>query len=143
MQSQREVEQEKGALFGESQTKMVTTTVKEITPHGVKLELNQEGQFAGSAYNAREIGTTSVFWKMDGTFDWETRVIHMTQEGDVIVGSARGTGRSTPSGNVIEGESLLMTGSQRLSSVNNRRVRIEGTSNMATGETRSKAYLKQ
>jgi hypothetical protein len=139
MQSQ--VEKEKGALFGETQTKMITTTVKEMTPLGVKLEINQQGQFAGAKYTARELSTNNVFVKMDGTMEWEIKIVHTTPEGDILVGSGRGTGKTTAPGNVsAEGQGLLMTQSLRLSAINNTRLRIEAIADLVTGEVHTKSY---
>jgi len=45
-----QIEKEKGALFEETLTKIITTTVREMTPLGVKPEVNQQGQFAGAEY---------------------------------------------------------------------------------------------
>jgi hypothetical protein len=144
MQSQEEVQKEEGALFGESKLKIVTTTVKEMSPHGLRLEVNQQGQFAGGMYNAREISTLNLLLKMDGTYDWEIKIVQTTPEGDILVGSGLGIGGVTSSGKLwAKGESLLMTQSQRLSSLNMTKLRLQATADMQTGEVVRKEYAKK
>jgi hypothetical protein len=133
--------QKTGELFGESKAKVTTTTVKEITPLGVRYEVNYGGQFAGSLYSARELGTITAFLKADGTMEWEVKEIASTAEGDVILASGRGTGKLTGPGMFwSEGEGVVMTQSKRLSSLNGMKLRVEGTSNQATGELQSKFF---
>jgi len=140
---QAQTEKGVGELLGETHGKTVSWTIKEITPHGIKMELNQEGEFAGSLYSARELDTVNVFQKADGTSEWEAKVIHMTNEGEVVVSSARGTGKATGLTTIrADGESILMTQSPRLSSVNMKKLRIEITADTATGEFHSKAYIE-
>lgn len=50
--------------------KTITTSVKEITPFGVRQELNWQGEVAGGKFSASVTGTTKVDLKSDGTYDW-------------------------------------------------------------------------
>ena len=44
-------------ILGEIRGKTVSRTIKEITPLGVRLELNNEGRFVGGMYVADHIET--------------------------------------------------------------------------------------
>jgi hypothetical protein len=137
MQSQKAAEEEisKGELIGEIRGKVVSRTIKELTPLGAKLELNAEGGLTGPKLNSKHLETVNEFLKTDGTFEWETKAMEMTMEGDVIVGSARGTGKPTGATTFWgEGEGLYMTQSTRLASFNGLRVKVEVTGDQATGE---------
>ncbi len=81
----------KGELLLELNGKTVTRTVKEITPHGVRLQMNDEGQTTGK-YNAGIVNTVNVFLKTDGTQEWESKGINTTRDGDLVVISGRGMG---------------------------------------------------
>ena len=125
----------KGELVGEIRAKIVSTTIKELTPLGVKLEYNGEGGLTGSKINSRHLETANVFQKMDGTFEWDTKAIETTMEGDVVVASVRGTGKNTGPTTVWgEGEGLFMTQSPRLSSLNGLRTKVEVSGDLATGD---------
>ena len=83
MQSEREEEQMgKGELLGEIRAKIVSQTIKEFTPLGVKLEINGEGGMTGPQLNAQLLETISLFQKMDGSMEWEDKAIFTTMEGD-------------------------------------------------------------
>ena len=77
------------------QEKVLSRTIKEITPFGVRLELNLEGRVSGELYTAQHMETVTLFQKTDGTFESEARAIESTKEGDVLVISYRGTGKQT------------------------------------------------
>jgi hypothetical protein len=125
----------KGELIGEIRAKVVSRTIKELTPLGAKLELNGEGGLTGAKINTRHIETVNVFQKMDGTFDWDTKSLETTMEGDIVVGSARGSGKSTgPTTMWGEGEGLLMTQSPRLQWLNGQRTKVELTGDQASGD---------
>jgi len=138
---QPQMEKEKGALVGESSLKMVSTTVREMTPLGIKLEINQQGQFAGAKYNAIEFGTNSVYLKMDGTMEWEVKIVQTTPEGEIVVESGRGTGKNLGGGKVrAEGEALMMSQSPKLAAVNNSKLWAEAEADLMTGEVHVKLY---
>src|SRR5579859_6091908 len=110
---------EKGALLGKLRSKMVSRTIRELTPLGARLEINGEGQFVGGKFEARHLETINVFQKMDGTFEWETKLLDTTAEGDVLVGTFKGTGKATgPSSIWGEGEGIYMTQSPKLAWLN-------------------------
>ncbi|HZY94131.1 MAG TPA: hypothetical protein VFE98_04620 [Candidatus Bathyarchaeia archaeon] len=44
------MEKTKGELIGEFHNKMVTTTVKELSPEGVRMEVNMEGEIKGKDF---------------------------------------------------------------------------------------------
>jgi len=139
MQSQKEIQ--KGELLAQVREKILSTTIKEITPFGVKLELNLAGQVAGAMYSAQHIETVSIFQKSDGTSETEARAIETTKEGDVLVFSYRGTRKATGLTTVwAESEALVMTQSPRLAQLNNTRIRAEVTGDFATGEVNVKYY---
>ncbi len=132
---------EKGSLLGESRTKVGPYTIKEITPFGLKIERNDSGQFTG-AYTANVMDSLTIFLKNDGTLDWEAKSLSYTKEGDLIVSHAHGTGRmSGPTSSTVEGEALLMTQSPKLSWLNNKKFRVEGTGDLATMEDRVKFFV--
>jgi hypothetical protein len=142
MQSQKEVEQkERGELFGEIRAKVVNRTIKELTPLGVKLEVNGEGGLTGKILNSKHLETITEFLKTDGTFEWDTKAIEMTMEGEVVVASARGTGKATgPTTIWGEGEGVYMTQSPRLASLNGQRVKVEVTGDQASGDYHVKIW---
>jgi hypothetical protein len=131
---------EKGTLLGEMRTKATPITIKEITPFGVRVEYNDTGQFAGT-YSANVNHTYTVFLKNDGTFDWEAKDLQFTKEGDFIVAIGHGTGKmSGPTTSKAEGEGIYMTQSPKLSWLNNKKWRVECTSDMATSEIYGKFF---
>lgn len=133
----------KGELLFELKGKTVTRTIKDISPNGVKIEMNDTGEIKGK-YNAAHIETVNVLLKTDGTNEWETKAIDTTKEGDMIVSWGSGKGRSTGPGTASwEGEMHYMTQSPRLASLNNTTAWIEGSGNMATGEHQGKIYAKK
>lgn len=131
---------EKGTILGEISEKITTVTIKEITPFGIRMEGNAVEEFAG-VYNASGYSSGTMLLKTDGTVDWEIKLIQLTNEGDLIIGNGYGTGRMTgPKTSVGEGEVVFMTQSQKLSWLNNKKCKVETTSNMATGEEHAKVY---
>ena len=136
-------QKQKGELLIELRGKMSSRTIREITPMGVRMEINDEGMITGK-YNANHIETVTVFQKPDGTNEWETKGIEMTNEGDFIVVSGRGTGTSpTPTTGAWEGEVVFMTRSQKLAWLNTTDGWIEGTGNLQTGEFQGKVYARK
>ena len=134
----------KGELLFEVQGKTVSRTIKEITPHGVRMQMNDEGQITGKL-NAGQINTVNIFMKPDGTNEWEAKGMLNTREGDMVAVSARGTGQmANPSAATWQGESFFMTQSPRLSWLNNSKGWIEGrVDDMASGTYRAKVYAKK
>jgi hypothetical protein len=134
--------QKTGELLGEIRGKTVTRTIKDITPLGVRLELNNEGKFVGK-YVATRIETVSVFQNLDGSLQWESKGLDMTTEGETVVISGRGTGKATGPATIwAEGETVYMTQSPKLAWMNTTKGRVEVTSNNQTGEFEIKVYTR-
>ena len=140
MQAQTE-KMEKGEFLGDYRSKIVTTTLKEISPSGIRMEQNDQGEITGK-YNGRHLGTVTLLSKPDGTVEWESKAMQTTEEGDTLVYWGSGTGRSKANPATWTGELTCMTQSPRLAWLNNAKVHIEGTTDQATGEIRGKAYTK-
>jgi hypothetical protein len=135
--------QKTGELLGEIRGKTVSRTIKDITPLGLRLELNNEGKFVGGKYTANHIETVSVFQSLDGTMQWESKGLDMTTEGETVVISGRGTGKATGPVEIrAVGEVVYMTQSQRLGSLNTTKSRVEITANNQTGEVDIKVYTR-
>ncbi len=140
---QAQTQMSKGELLLEIQGKTVSRTVKEITPHGVKMELNDEGQITGK-FNGNSLNTVNVFLKPDGTNEWESKGIQTTREGDMVVVSSRGTGHmSNPTTGSWQGEAVFMTQSPKLAWLNNTKGWIEGSGDMAQGTYKGKIFAKK
>lgn len=95
-------------------------------------------------YNAAHMETVNVFFKSDGGYEFDTKAIHNTDEGDFIV--VWGSGKGKPSGTTsvaYEGEVHFATNSKRLSWLNGTTGWMEGIGNNATGESASKVYIKK
>ena len=140
---QAQIQTKKGELIGELRGKTVTTTIKEITPFGVRIASNGTGQFTGK-YTASQMDTVNVSLNRDGTSQYETKALQNTMEGDFVVVTSRGNGKSTgPTTVAFEGEVAFMTQSQKLAWLNTTKGWIEGMSNNATGEYQAKIYAQK
>ena len=132
---QTEKAMNKNEAMAEIKEKILSTTIKEITPFGIKLELNLEGQLTGELYTAHHMETVSLVQNVDGSFESEARAIENTRDGDMLVISYRGSGKQTgPTTMWGESEGIIMTQSKRLSQLNNARVKTEVTADVASGE---------
>ncbi|TLY12974.1 MAG: hypothetical protein E6K84_05395 [Thaumarchaeota archaeon] len=133
-------QKKKGELLAEAKGKFVSTTVREISPSGIRLEINDEGQITGK-YKANHIETVSVLQKTDGTNEWQTKGIETTPEGDFIALWGGGTGKATgPTTQQWEGQIQFMTQSRRLSWLNGTKAWVEGEGDAAKGEFHGKWY---
>lgn len=133
----------KGELLFEIQGKTVSSSVKEITPHGLRMEMNDESQTSGK-FNGQGINTVNVFLKPDGTNEWEGKGFQTSREGDMIVMSSRGTGRmASPTNGQWQGEVFFMTQSPKLAWLNNTKGWIEGSGDMAQRTFHGKVYAKK
>ena len=136
-------EKMKGEPILEDRGKVVTTTVKEISPEGIRLEYNTQGQTTGK-FNANGVSTVSIWLKTDGTAEWENKGIETTPEGDFIAVWGKGKGTSTGQGTQSwEGEVHFMTQSPKLSWLNDVKGWVEGTGNQATGESHAKIFQQK
>jgi hypothetical protein len=140
---QAQTQMSKGELLLEMQGKTVSRTIKEISPMGVRMQINDEGQATGK-FNANTINTVNVFLKTDGTNEWESKGLQTTKEGDMIVVSSRGTGRmANPTTGTWQGDAIFMTQSPKLAWLNNTKGWIEGSGDMAQGTYHGKIYAKK
>ena len=117
-------------MLGEIKEKTQATVIKEFAADGAWIEYNSSGEFKGPKYHAQHMETTNVKMKMDGTNEWETKAIEMTKEGDAIMITGKGTGQQSkekPMEGTFSGEVTFMTSSPRLSSINNTKGWVEGT----------------
>ena len=123
------------------QEKVLSRTIKEITPFGIKLELNLEGQVVGEMFTGQHMETVSLFQKTDGTFESEARAIESSKDGDVFVLSYRGTGVQTGLTTMRgQSEGVLMTQSKKYAQLNNTRFRTEVDADVATGDVQVRYY---
>ena len=133
----------KGEVIVELNEKGTTTTIKDITPAGVRLEINLEGEVKGK-FNAAHMETLSVLLKPDGTREWEAKAIEMTKDGDVVILLMKGTAtQESPPVVRFEGEVSFQTSSNRFAWLNTTKGWIEGTNNVSTGEATGKVYEKK
>ena len=133
--------QQTGQLLGEIRGKIVSRSIKDITPLGVRLELINEAQFVGAKYTAAHLETVNMFQSIDGTLQWESKGLESTVDGDMAVFNGRGTGKVVaPAGVKAEGEWVYMSKSPKLSWLNGTKSRIEVTANMTLGEFDIKVY---
>ncbi|HXQ91418.1 MAG TPA: hypothetical protein VN739_00320 [Nitrososphaerales archaeon] len=133
--------QKTGELMGEIRGHIVSRSIKDITPLGVRLELINEAQFVGGKYTATHLETVNMFQKVDGTLEWESKAIETTVEGDFVAINGRGNGKVTgPTSLWAEGEFAYMTKSPKLSWLNGTKSRLEVDANMKTGEFELKVY---
>jgi hypothetical protein len=133
----------KGELLYEFKSKNVTTTIKDIGQNGIQLEMNDQGEVNGKLHG-RHMETVSVNMKTDGTSDFTVKSIMNTKDGDMVVVSGGGKGKSTsPQTATWQGELHFMTQSPKLAWLNNSTGLIEGQGNMATGESSGKVYAKK
>lgn len=118
----------------EQRSKTVSTSVREITPEGVKLEMNWQGKATGKV-DGMTTGTTTIISKPDGSSTWEDKMIGMTAKGEMFVAWGKGTGKMTSPGiTTWEGESQAMSQSPSFAWLNNLKFKSTGTADLAKGE---------
>ncbi len=133
--------QKTGELMGEIRGHIVSRSIKDITPSGVRFELINEAQFVGSKYSATHLETVNMFQKIDGTLEWESKAVQTTVDGDFVAINGRGNGKlSGPASVWAEGEFAYMSKSPKLSWLNGTKNRLEVNANMKTGEFELKVY---
>jgi hypothetical protein len=121
---------EKKEMIGEIKEKSTATIIKDFTADGAWVEYNSVGEFKGPKYHATHMETAEVKQKMDGTNEWELKAMEMTKEGDAIMITGKGKGMANPmkpNEGTFSGEVTFMTNSPRLSSINNTKGWVEGT----------------
>ena|SRR5438477_10171464 len=130
----------KGEEVLEVKSKTVTTTVKDISPSGVTIELNSDSLVKGK-FSAQGFATTTVVMKTDGTSTWENKGILTTHEGDFVAIWGKGTGKSTgPTSQAWEGELHAMSQSPKLAWLNSAKLWSEGKGDRSKNESVAKIY---
>jgi hypothetical protein len=142
VQAQTRFLNKKGELIGELRGKTVTTTVKAISPFGVSLSSNGTGQFTGK-YSAAQTETMEVSLSRDGSVWYEVKAIQNTIEGDFVIMTSSGHGKSTGPTVTLEREVVFMTQSAKLAWLNTTKGWAEGSLNNATGEYPAKFYAQK
>ena len=130
----------KGEPVLETHSKIMGVTILDITQDGVKMQINGTGQSKGK-YNSNDMSTTTVVNKVDGTSTWESKGIQNTHDGEMLVTWGSGTGKPTgPGSSSWEGEMHIMTQSSKLGWMNNAKFWVEGSGDMAKGESHAKIF---
>ena len=134
---------QKGELLYELKAKNVNVTIKDISPSGIQLEMNDRGEFSGKLHGSH-MDTVNVNLKTDGTNEWQLKSIMNTKDGDMVVVTGGGNGQmANPQTGTWSGELHFMTQSPKLAYLNNTVGWVEGQGNMATGESHGKVYTKK
>jgi len=127
-------------LLYEARQKIAGITLHEITPQGVRLTWNLQGQVSGR-YNASRNETAKGLLKPDGTSEFELLFVDRTSEGEIVLGQANGTGRPVAGSQThVEGTGSFMTGSSKLAWLNSVKGRFEGTVDLDSGDVQVKVY---
>ncbi len=100
---QAQTQKMKGELLFEFKAKNNSTTIKDIGPSGIQLEMNDHGDVSGK-YHAGHIDTVSVNLKTDGTNEWQLKLHFMTQS-PKLAWLNNSTGWVEGQGNMSTGES--------------------------------------
>ncbi len=120
--------------------KSVTTTVRDISETGIKLEQNSTSQAKGKI-NGQGMSTVSVALKTDGSSEWQLKGIMNTKEGDFLAVWGSGTGKATgPTTASWTGEVHFMSTSPKLAWLNTAKGWVEGSGDQAKGESWGKVY---
>lgn len=137
---QTQTQKQTGELIGEIRGHIVSRSIKDITPLGVRIELINAAQFVGGKYTASHLETVNMFQKIDGTLEWDSKAIETTVEGDFVAINGKGNGKlSGPTSVWAEGECVYMTRSPKLSWLNGTK-NLEVNADMKTGEFEIKVY---
>jgi len=133
----------KGDLILQTHAKNVTTTVKDISPTGIKFDVNSEVRTTGKI-KAKGLSTVTIWQKTDGTAEWENKEVLTTAKGDSIAVWGKGTGKSTgPTTTAWEGETQFMSQSPRLSWLNNMKCWEEGSADQTKAVSHAKVYQQK
>ncbi len=120
--------------------KSVTTTVRDISETGIKLEQNSTSQVKGRV-NGVGMSTVNFKLKKDGSSEWQLKGIMNTMEGDLVAVWGGGTGKATgPTTAAWTGEVHFMSTSPKLAWLNNVKGWVEGSGDQAKGEAWGKVY---
>ena len=140
MSNMQTSEKAKGELLLEVHDKSTTTTVKDISQSGIRLEQNSVSQVKGKL-NAQGMSTVGFTLKTDGSNEWEMKGVMSTKEGDFLAVWGGGTGKATgPTTAEWTGEVHFMSASPKLTWLNNVTGWVEGSGDNAKGEAWGKIY---
>src|SRR5437867_8258302 len=127
-------------FLAELNEKTTSVTIREFKPDGVLISYNLQGTVKGE-YDANHMESVDAFFKPDGTYEFESRGIDQTDDGDMLIIKAKGTGRQvSPTSVHAEGEAVYQTLSEKLKWLNTAKGRFEGTYNTTTGEFVAKVF---
>ena len=127
-------------FLAELNEKTTSVTIREFKPDGVLISYNLQGTVKGE-YDANHMESVDAFFKPDGTYEFESRGIDQTDDGDMLIFKGKGTGRTvSPTSVHAEGEALCQTQSTRLARLNGANLRFEGSYNIPTGEFTAKIF---
>jgi hypothetical protein len=127
-------------FLGELSEKTTSVTIKEFTPDGVLISYNLQGTVKGQ-YDATHMETVDALFKPDGTYEFESRGIDQTDDGDMLIIKGKGTGTPiSPTSVHAVGEAVFETLSDKLKWLNTAKARFEGTYNAPTGEFVAKVF---
>ncbi|HYY47987.1 MAG TPA: hypothetical protein VFA17_04815 [Thermoplasmata archaeon] len=130
-------------FLGELMEKTTSVTIGEFTPGGVRMTYNLQGTVKGQ-YDAAHMETVDALFKPDGVYEFESRGIDQTGEGDLILVRAKGTGKMiSPTSIHAEGEATYQTMSKGLEWLNSAKGRFEGTYDQTTGEFVAKVFAQR
>jgi hypothetical protein len=130
----------KGDEVIEIRSKMVGTTIKDISQTGITMEMNSDVQIKGK-FNGQGRATTTVVMKTDGTSTWENKGMLFTNDGDMLAMWGKGTGKSAgPTSQTWDGEMHAMSQSPKLAWVNNAKLWTEGKGDSVKNESVAKVF---
>ena len=134
---------EKKEMLAEVKVKVDAIIIKDFNKEGAMMQYNSSGEVKGR-YHGNHIETVDALFKMDGTSEWESRGMDMTKDGDLIMMTAKGTGRSeSATTSSFKGEVTYMTNAPRLSWLNNMKGWVEGMMDLKNGQAEMKVYAEQ
>ena len=112
---------------------VTSSRILEIGQNGIRTEQSGKGTITGR-YRGTHWDTLEVQMNPDGTSSWQVKFIHMTDKGDMLVGTGSGTGDAPNSRSIAKsrGEGTVMTQSQRLADLNGKRWTCDVESNLRT-----------
>lgn len=130
-------------FLSELAEKTTSVTIREFTPEGVRMTYNLQGTVKGQ-YGAAHLETVDAMFKPDGTYEFESRGLDQTTDGDMILVRAKGIGKTiSPMSVHAEGEATFQTMSKALDWLNSAKGRFEGTYNQTTGEFIAKVFAQK
>src|SRR5256712_12197180 len=128
-------------FLGELSEKTTSVTIKEFTPDGVLISYNLQGTQKGQ-YDATHMETVDALFKPDGTYEFEARGIDQTDDGDMLIIKAKGTGRTiSPTSVHAEGEAVYQTPSEKLKWLNTAQGPSERTYYTSHGQINAQVFV--